>query len=241
MDDLAALRLLEAVTDEWAATGVLGVLCDLVDQVWRTDLDRYEPELGDDAMSLGMQASRNLCNLSARRLQGVRGVSASNGKTLEVRYRHRVLHVGKAPSDSPSWSVDQVDWADSEVREHAAAANTAAYQSSSGTLFEGWDALPGQSDDPSALRHLHLTWQGLADGRTRTWLGFPQLGRRPWYAVLPLDPARVRGVALDVTAAVPAESPLVTLDLPDFDTLGEPDVPVTRRPDAHRRPRQQEA
>jgi hypothetical protein len=118
------------------------------------------------------------------------GVVARDRRTLEVGYHGRVLHVGKAPSDSPNWQVDQVDWADSEVREHAAAANTAAYQSSSGTLFEGWDALPGQNLDPSALEHLHLTWQGLADGSTRTWLGFPKLGSPPWFAVLLLDDAR---------------------------------------------------
>jgi hypothetical protein len=241
VDDLAAVKLLETVTDEWAATGVLGVLCDLVDQVWRTDLNRYEPDLGDDAMSLGMQASRNLCNLSAHRLQGVRGVAASNGKTLEVSYRNRVLHVGKAPSDSPSWNVALVDWADSDVRERAAAANTAAYQSSSGTLFEGWAALPGQNLDPAALRHLHLTWQGLADGSTRTWLGFPQLGSRPWYAVLQLDAARLGAVTLDVTAPAPADSKPITLNLPDYDDLAEPDVPLIRRSDVIRGPRQQGA
>jgi hypothetical protein len=241
VDDLAALELLEQVTDDWAATGVLGALRELVGQVWRTDLNRYEPELGDDAMSLGMQASRNLCNLTARRLQGVPGVRARNGRTLEVSYRGRVLHVGKAPSDSLTWDVDQVDWADSEVREHAATANSAAYQSASGTLFEDWDALPGQNLDPSALRHLHLTWQGLADGSTRTWLGFPQLGTPPWYAVLLLDDARVGDATIDVTAVTEDDGAPITLNLPDFDALGEPDVPVTRRSDVIGRQRQQGA
>jgi hypothetical protein len=214
MDDFAAQELLEQVTDEWAATGVLRVLCELVDQVWRTDLARHDPDLGDDAMSLGMQASRNLCNLTVRRLHGMRGVQARDRRTLEVTYAGRVLHVGKAPSDSPSWEISQIDWADSDLREHAAAANTAAYRSTSGTLFEYWDAGPGQHLDPSALHHLHLTWQGLADGSTRAWLGFPQLGDRPWFAVLQLDDARIgriggagfggpplRDVPIDLTTA----------------------------------------
>jgi hypothetical protein len=222
VDDFAARELLEQVTDEWAATGVLRVLRELVGQVWRTDLNRHEPDLGDDAMSLGMQASRNLCNLTVRRLQGVPGVLARDRKTLEVTYRGRVLHVGKAPSDSPGWEVTQVDWADSDVREHAAAANTAAYQSSSGTLFEDWDALPGQNLDPSALQHLHLTWQGLADGSTRTWLGFPQLGPWPWFAVLALDDARVGDVTALGFAATGDDGIPTMLDLRSFDDPAGP-------------------
>ncbi|HST83670.1 MAG TPA: hypothetical protein VLL08_18200 [Kineosporiaceae bacterium] len=218
MDDLAAQEFLQQVTDEWAASGVLRVLCDLVDQVWHDDLARYRPDLGDDAMSLGVQASRNLCNLAVRRLQRLRGVQAKDRKTLEVSYAGRVLHVGKASSDSLLWEVTQVDWADSDVREQAAAANTAAYQSSSGTLFENWDAVPEQN--PSALHHLHLTWQGLADGSTRAWLGFPQLGSRPWVAVLLLDDARVGDATIDLRAldrgeleTGPAGAP-ITLHLP---------------------------
>ena len=201
MEDDAARELLEEVTAAWVSTGVLGVLRDLVDQVWHTDLARFDRDLGDDAMSLGMQASRNLCNLTVLRLADVPGVVARDRRTLEITYGDRVLHVGKAPSDSPAWEVTQVVWADSEVREHAAAANSTAYQSSAGTLFEDWPALHGQGTDPTALRHLHLTWQGLADGSTRTWLGFPQLGGHPWYAVLELDDARL-GRAGDRPVAV---------------------------------------
>lgn len=225
MDDFAAQKLLEQVTDEWAATGVLRVLCQLVQEVWPRDLARCDPELGDDAMSLGMQASRNLCNLAVRRLKGVPGVLARDRRTLEITYGGRVLHVGKAPSDSPSWDVDQVDWAESEVREHAAAANTAAYQSAGGTLFQNWDVLPGQNADPSALQHLHLTWQGLADGSTRTWLGFPQLGLRPWFAVLLLDDARLGGVTIDLSTVETTETTYqnpIILELPDLGDLRGP-------------------
>jgi hypothetical protein len=52
--------------------------------------------------------------------------------------------------------------------------------------------------NPSALQHLHLTWQGLADGSTRTWLGFPQLGSPPWFAVIQLDDARLSGSTVDL-------------------------------------------
>ncbi len=223
MDDFAAQEFLEQVTDEWAAVGVLRVLCDLVDQIWRDDLARHRPDLGDDAMSLGMQASRNLCNLAVRRLQRLPGVRARDRKTLEVTYAGRVLHVGKAPSDSPTWEVNQVDWADSDVREQAAAANTGVYQSSSGTLFENWDdPFPEQNLDPSALRHLHLTWQGLADGSTRSWLGFPRLGSHPWFAVLLLDDTRIGDITIDLRELDEADAGApITLHLPDLDVPDE--------------------
>jgi hypothetical protein len=169
-----------------------------------------------------MQASRNLCNLTVRRLRGVPGVLARDRKTLEISYGGRVLHVGKAPSDSPTWDVHQVDWAESDVRAHAAAANSAAYQSASSTLFQDWDALPGQNLDPSALQHLHLTWQGLADGATRTWLGFPQLGSRPWFAVLLLDDTRLGDATIDLRTDEPTPRPPTIIELPDLSDLRGP-------------------
>ena len=223
-DDGAVQQLLAEVAEQWQRGGVLDPLCDLVRQVWRADLDRFEPELGDDLMSLGVQASRNLSNLAVRELSDVPHVIAQHKKTLEIGFGGRVLHAGKAPSDSSDWSIDHVDWSDSEVRESAAAANTAAYQSSAGTLFEDLEPVSGQRINPAALRHLHLTWQGFADGGTRTWLGFPQLGIRPWYAVMLLDDASLIGATLD-QAVVPG-----TAALPNFSDLHEPDLRINRRP-----------
>jgi hypothetical protein len=224
-DDLAARDLLARVADEWTAAGVLGVLCRLVGQIWRADLDRYEPEaMGDDLMSLGMQASRNLCNLAVRELHDLPGVQARDRNTLEIGYGGRVLHTGKAPSDAPDWNVQHLDWADSDVRERAAEANTAAYQSPAGTLFEDLEPLPGQRVNPEALKHLHLTWQGLADGSTRTWLGFPQLGLSPWYAVMAIDDSAAPSLVDLRRGAAPGAS------LQDFDLLGEPEVAITPRP-----------
>jgi hypothetical protein len=199
--DLAAQELLAEVVEEWQRAGVLNVLCALVRSIWRDDLDRYRPELGDDPMSLGVQASRNLCNLAVRELRDVPGVLAQNKKTLEIAYSGRILHTGKAPSDSLDWKVDHVDWAESDVRESAAASNSAAYHSIVGTLFEDLEPVAGQRVNPAALRHLHLTWQGFPDGGTRTWLGFPQLGLHPWYAVLLIDDAASVSAVSTVGAA----------------------------------------
>lgn len=87
IEDAAAQALLDEVVAEWTDGDVLGVVRDLVPVVWRNNLDRYEPvELGDDATTLGIQSSRNLCNLAVRGLHGVPNVRARDAKTLEVTY-----------------------------------------------------------------------------------------------------------------------------------------------------------
>jgi hypothetical protein len=222
--DTAAGELLRQVADQWTANGPLGVLRDLVRQVWRTDVNRFERALGDDAQCLGIQASRNLCNLAVKELSGRPGVVARDCKTLEVRFGGRILHTGKAPSGSPDWDVQSVDWSSSDVRDDAARANTVAYQPTEGTLFEGLPPLPGQVIDPTALALLHLTWQGFDDGSSRAWLGFPCLGERAWFAVMPLDGAGGGSGRARPQVTGPAGS------APDFAALREPDVHVARRP-----------
>lgn len=223
--DGPAYELLQEVTAAWAAEGPLRVLQDLAKQVWRTDVDRFEPGLGDDATSLGIQASRNLCNLAVRALGEQAGTVARGGKTLEVQFGGRTLHTGKAPSQSPTWDIWSIDWSDSDVRDDAARANSAAYQPTEGTLLEYLPPVPGQGVEQDALRYLHLMWQGFEDGTSRAWLGFPSLGREPWFAVQPLESSGggSGGLSSDISPAPSTPPP------PSFDALGEPPVPVTRR------------
>ena len=230
IEDAAARELLDEIVAEWTCGGVLGPLCELIPTVWRTDLNRHEPvRLGDDATSLGIQASRNICNLAIRRLAGVPGVQARDAKTLEVTYRKRVLHIGKITSRSESWDVSSVDWSQSDVRSTCAEANTAAYVPVAGTLFEDVGPLAGQPADPRLLRHLILMWQGLDDGNTRSWLGFPRTGEARWFAVVRVgdEPGGHGGIPADDTTPVPP--------VPDFDTLSEPTLEIVRRPE--RKPR----
>lgn len=232
IEDAAARALLDEVVVDWTNGGALSVLRELVPTVWRRNVDRYEPvRLGDDAVSLGVQSSRNLCNLAVRGLVGVPGVRARDVKTLEVTYQGRILHAGKVWSRSETWDVGSVDWSHSEVRTTSAEANTNAYLPVAGTLFENMGALPGQPVDPRVLRHLQLMWQGFDDGGTRTWLGFPRLGTDAWFAVVLLDEDRGArgGRPVDGDAPVPPA--------PDFDTLGEPKLGLARR--AEREARQQ--
>ena len=219
MDDPAARAVLDEVIEEWTAGGVLGELRALVGTVWRTNLDRLEPRLGDDAVTVGIQSSRNLCNLAVRRLRPLDEVHARDVKTLEVGYRGRVLHTSKIEA-----GVGAVDWSDtSDIRHRAAERNTLAYLPVVGTLDEAFGPLPGQSGDPAALQYLHLAWQGLPDGRTRAWLGFPRLGEEPWFALAPIEEDDGGSGGARIARTDP------TGPAPDFDRLGEPELDLVRR------------
>jgi hypothetical protein len=222
--DDAACELLHDVVADWTTNGPLGVLHEIARRVWLTDVTRYEPDLGDDPLSLGIQASRNLCNLAVAEMSGMPGVAAVDRRTLEVRYGGRVLHTGKAPSEDPAWDVSSLDWSSSEVRDEAARRNTLAYQPLTGTLFEELGPVHGQRVDAAALLNLHFLWQGFPDGTIRSWLGFPRLGQPPWFAVLRLDDADgASGLGL------PELTPAGSSPGASFDVLGEPSVPVIRR------------
>jgi hypothetical protein len=227
MNDHAAEMLLASVIAEWRNDGPLGDLEHVVQDVWRTNVVRHEPALGDDSISLGLQSARNICNRAVRQLRGKPGVVVHGGLTLDVRFRGRTLHVGKATPDlSRTWSVWSVDWASSDVRDEAAAANWACYQPFTGTLLESLPPLPGQPLDVEALRYLHLAWQGFVDeGHCRAWLGFPSAGPQPWIAVLPLfDTADGERRNPDL-----APRDRIGTSGPSFDQIPEPSLPVTIR------------
>jgi hypothetical protein len=226
---------LEEVRRDWLLRGPLALLLELVQRVWLIDLARHDPILGDDAQTLGILASRNLCNLAVERLRGARGVVAKDRRTLEVTYGGRLLHVGKAPSDLPSWDVMSMDWSSSEVRDDAARVNSAAYYPIQGTLFDPLPPREVGGDRPTGLSHLHLTWQGFADGSTRAWLGFPRLGIPPWFAVTALDLHEISGRPLHAHDPPPqphpadtAEGDLQPVELPAavLGVLGQPAASV---------------
>lgn len=214
----AAEALLGDVVKDWADRGILGTLRAVVTEVWPRNLDRHETDIGDDRMVLGVQSSRNVRNLAVMRLQD-QGVDAAIVEhSLQVKHAGRVLHIGKARSSATAWSIDSQRWDDSEVRQFGAKANSQAYYPSEGALF------PVRAGDPTALRHLHLTWQGLDGGVTRAWVGFPRSGDIPWFSVAPLaeaDPMR-RPIVLT--------GPVMPLS-PNFDAMQsrEPEVKLKPR------------
>ena len=221
LKDAAAEAVLAEVIDDWTAP-VLTPLTDLAAEVWRVNLDRQEPGLGDDAQVLGLQSSFDLRNRAVSQLRQTPEVAARVvNNTLQVGRGGRVLHIGKAPSGSVRWDVNSIDWAGSDVRLNGAAANSLVYTPTEGTLF------PAANPDPSQLKYLHLTWQGLLDGSIRVWLGFPSLGDVSWFAVRLLrdaDAGRGQGQ--------PVGAPKRTG--PDFDILKapEPNVALRLRPTA---------
>ena len=228
-EDPQARLVLEETVAAWSAAGILGVLRQLISEVWRTNLDRHEVRLGDDARTLGMQSSRNICNLAVERLRSLDGVLARDINTLEVLFQGRALHTHKLLPGAGAGSIWSIDWTQSEIRWTCAEANTRAYLPVAGTLFAQDGPLSEQPADPNTLRNLHLAWQGQADGSTCAWAGFPRLGDVAWFAVVQLgdDHGGRGGSHVDETGPVPPT--------PDFDMLGEPDLPMTRRAD--RRPK----
>ncbi len=217
---------LAEVVDRWRTSGPLTDMLEIIDDVWRTNLDRHEPsELGDDATSLGVQCSRNIMNRCVQRFSDrtddfiVRG-----GATLEIVFGGHVMHVSKVQTQSRAWHPNSIDWTASEVRLDGARENAAAYTSTAGTLFDGVTdvSLPGPVGDPANLTHLHLAWQGLSDGETRVFVGFPTTGSMPWSAVtLVHDSALKRTEVPAIRNTAPST--------PSHDALTEPTLRLRRR------------
>ena len=101
----------------WSSSGLTVLMRDLVREVWRTNVDRYEPdELGDNARTLGFQCSENLSTRIERRTHGhdletirwdIPGLTVSkpNG-ALRMRVRPHPFYVMKAPMVAvrqPGW------------------------------------------------------------------------------------------------------------------------------------------
>lgn len=217
-------ELLASVIAHWRDEGPLEEILATIDRVWATDLARHEPQLGDDATSLGIQCSRNVMNLVARSgtIREIDGCRVRGGNTLTVSFATQVLHTSKVGRLGRRWDPYSMDWNSSDTRADGAAANSRAYVPASGTLFEGLD--DGPSGDPAALRYVHLAWQGLAEGRTRVFMGFPSEGHSPWMAVHLLADGQSGG-----GGRVP--QPEAGPSTPNHDVMAEPTVVVKRRRD----------
>jgi len=219
-------EVLSEVAERWKSSGPLTDMLRIIDDVWRSNLDRQEPALGDDAMSLGTLCWRNVMNRTVNHFAGREdGIVARGGQTLEVTFAGRILHVSKVPTQSRSWDPQTMDWDASEVRTDGARANSAVYLHRGGTLFEDVDdVLPARVvGDPRRLTHLHLVWQGLGDAQTRAFLGFPAAGPLPFSAVSLVHD----GVQSDLSVA--ATSIDVAATQPTHDSLAEPALPLRRR------------
>ncbi|WP_433006056.1 hypothetical protein [Kribbella sp. CA-294648] len=178
--------LLAEVTSDWTASGVLPELVGLLRDVWRTNLDRHEPALGDDAVTLGMGSARNFANRTVQEFARRTDVVADlQGNSLRVVHLGRVLRASKLPGKSVDASPYSVDWESSATRHQGPAANSQQLE-----LFDGFE-LPDEELEANSRanspRYLHLAWAGDAEtGDIAAHLGFPRDtkdGAEPWFAV----------------------------------------------------------
>lgn len=222
---MSADEVLAEVVADWRDHGPLAEIIGVIEGVWRRNLDRFEPTIGDDAMSLGVQCSRNVMNLSVERFRTRSSeVIVRGGLTLEAVYHGRTMHFSKISSQARSWEPYSIDWESSDVRTTCAQMNAAVYTPTEGTLFDGVAgvSLPGPAGDPADLHHLHLAWQGLPDAQTRVFVGFPTAGPVPWSAVTLVHDG---GGHLGGVPIVPDEAPPSA----GHDALAEPKLSLRRR------------
>lgn len=223
---MSADAVLAEVVADWRSSGPLPEIIEVIETVWRTNLDRFEPgALGDDAMSLGIQCSRNIMNLCVNRFRTRSNeIIVRGGVTLEASYHGRTMHFSKVGPQTRSWEPYSIDWDSSDVRMDGARMNAAAYTPIEGTLFDGTTGitLPGPMGNPAELRHLHLAWQGLTDTHTRVFMGFPTTGPVPWSAVMLVHDGGAHGGGVPIS---PNETPTMR----GHDTLAEPALSLRRR------------
>lgn len=231
--DGAVCSHLEEVVRRGRADGPLNHLCDLIDTVWRVNRERQDPKLGDDAQLLGLQCHRNILNLAKPLIGQIDEVEVNGAQTLEICFAGKTLHTSKVTSRDPSWSPHLMTWDDSDVRLRAARANTQVYAPSEETLFASLPDGPYSpfNAKPETLLFLHLAWQGLEEGGTRVFVGFPQINASPWLAVMEIANGRPG------TGGMPMPTDVPPTPSPNHDTLAEPTVALKRR----RPPGQEEA
>jgi hypothetical protein len=183
--------LLDAVIADWTDSGVLPGLIGLVRDVWRINLDRHEPDLGDDAVTLGMGSARNFANRTVREFADRADVQADlQGNSLRVVHLGRILRQSKLPGKSVQADPGSIDWESSTTRHQGPASNSQQL-----ALFEGFefpdDGFVGDESSTNTATglpmFLHLAWAADPEtGDVAVHLGFPRDtrdGAEPWFAV----------------------------------------------------------
>ncbi|WP_020392447.1 hypothetical protein [Kribbella catacumbae] len=176
-------ELLAEVESDWTASGVLPELLGLLRDVWRTNLERHEPALGDDAVTLGMGSARNFANRTVQVLVPRNDVIADlQGNSLRVIHLGRTLRASKLPGKSVHTDPYSIDWDSSATRHQGPLANSQQLE-----LFELPTEELAANSAVGSPRYLHLAWAGDAEtGDVAVHLGFPRDtrdGAEPWFAV----------------------------------------------------------
>lgn len=194
---LAAREALEEAVETCKQSSLTEAWRVLVQDVYTMNLDRYEPdELGDTAMSFGIQCYENLKTRAVRRfrhddieendvhwnIEGLRVWTPRNVLTFTFgNVRIVTMKVPFTEGRSPNWDRSG-DWEQySQIRLAIAAENSRVLQYRTGAV--GASPLFPHLGSPGAVRNYMLLWAGEADAAlTAGWLGVPILGDTPFIA-----------------------------------------------------------
>lgn len=188
----AHLELLAGAID---TAGVTDHLRTVVQQLWRANVDRFDPDaIYDDSSTLGYTAARNVSNRMHAELRGPNGAlrpaafSVWENQSTVIRVGSVDVRLVKARVDrgrSPRFMTD-FRWENREGRLVPAARNAARY------------AIPSVSDEMDPLFEMpvldakdrialctdvFMVWAGDLVGRTAGWYGLPTIGSGSWLAV----------------------------------------------------------
>ena len=243
----ATIQITDFATDP-TARQLVGELKEIVQDVWATNLQRYEPEaLGDTPRALGHLSAENITQRVLRSLgRGSdlyeKGVRVSTPETsLLIEYRGYRIRVVKAPSASrrnPDWFRDFSWSSGSAVRHDAAWRNSRSVDIVLGNfrqpaLFEL--EVEEHLGDAYDCRDIFLVWAGELgpEARTSGWLGLPSLGPSPWLSVVdawqdgreaadekPTDETSTTGPAAPSYESAATPAPRVTLKRNRVEELG---------------------
>lgn len=200
--ELAAVADLEATVDLCTDTGLVNCWTDLTREVYSRNLARFEPdELGDTAMSFGVQCAENLKTRAIRRFRhddleppehhwvvpDLTVTTLRNSLLFQLGgNRIFVMKVPFGQGRDPQWDVEKHWEQNSEIRHSLAEGNSRALGGFV-TFSGGDDGLFPHPARPGRVRDFLLVWAGAPDTPlTAGWLTVPTMGDKPFVCVRPL-------------------------------------------------------
>jgi hypothetical protein len=198
-NDADVKAVLQQLREAVSAAGLDRLLHARARHVWRSNLDRREPELGDTARLLGMNCAENLTQLlhsaltePATRIEGVTATLTQGALLIEVGgHRFRVI---KAPAGSgldPQWLRDFRWTPRRPLRYEMAETNARVYPAAAG--YPGLEPLLSAEEvglvrDARDLHDHFFVWAGIPGSPPRTagWLATPTTAAPNFLAVEPL-------------------------------------------------------
>ncbi len=186
-------------------------LRDVIVEVRRRNADRFEPGLGDDAVSAGFTTWRNITNIAEQALADIPGVVVARpANSFHLGYGAYTISVYGLKTPEPM----AASWTSSGVKMRFAEGNS-LLAGELGHLHPTLDDALAEQDDPGhapRLRPTHLVFIHWADadaGTIRIWAGFPRNNERggpPWLELAELtdlDGTTDRVPVTDATSAAP--------------------------------------